>query len=109
MRRKTPLLIALFVVVVGAVLGATVLREPLAAAATTPFQNVVVVNSASQPIPTQVTGPVTVQPRLTNQFNFSARLDLDDPIENFTVPAGKVLVVEHLNVSALADSDRLIS
>ena len=102
MARKPIVLIGLLVVVVGVVLGATVFREPLATAATTPFQNVIVMNTTAQAV------PVGVQPTLTNRFVFDGSMELGEVGPSFTVPAGKVLVVEHINLSASADTDRTI-
>ena len=54
-----------FLLVLGSVLlGATVLREPIAWAAS-PFQQVIVANDASAPVPTKVTISLTRQPNGT--------------------------------------------
>src|SRR4249919_1777180 len=64
-------LIAAFLLVAAAiVLGSTVFREQIVSAATTPFQNVVVTNTNTNPIPvtqigtstTKVTGTVGIDP-----------------------------------------------
>ena len=51
--------LAVLVVGLSAVLGATVLREPIAIAAT-PFQNVIVANTANQPVPVAVASNANV-------------------------------------------------
>src|SRR5262245_48194381 len=61
MRQKV--LVVLLVIGISAVLGATVLREPIAAAttaATTPFQNVIVSNIPDKPVPVKQQGTVDV-------------------------------------------------
>ena len=60
--KKMGLGLAVLVVLLSAVLGATVLREPIAYAAT-PFQSVLVANTDAQPIPVkqQGTAPVAQQ------------------------------------------------
>lgn len=53
-------IIPAFLLVLGSViLGATVLREPIAQAAT-PFTNVIVGNTSSQPVPVQVAAPTPI-------------------------------------------------
>jgi len=59
---------------VSAILGATVLREPIAAAAT-PFQNVLVVNSDAQPVPVKPVGTASVN--VTNQLSVQTALPAD--------------------------------
>jgi len=99
-------------IVLGAVLGATVFRDDIATAAGS--APVTVTNTAAQAVPTQVTNtaanpvPTQVRPVLTNQFATSTNIDLDDSNFNFTVPAGKVFVVESANVAASGDTGKTI-
>jgi hypothetical protein len=58
--KKMGLGLALLVLLLSAVLGATVLREPIAYAAS-PFQNVIVENTDANPVPVRATEPVSVQ------------------------------------------------
>jgi hypothetical protein len=58
--------LALLVLLLGAVLGATVLREPMATAAT-PFQNVIVANTADNPVPVTQTGTANVNVTNTDE------------------------------------------
>ena len=62
---RTAIFVALTLVLGSAVLGATVLREPIAWAATTPFQNVIVTNTPNQPVP--VAGTVKIEGTSTVQ------------------------------------------
>ncbi len=62
--KKVGLGLAVFVLVLSAVLGATVLREPIAYAAS-PFQNVVVTNTAANPVPVHEQGTANVN--VTNE------------------------------------------
>jgi hypothetical protein len=57
MRKK--LIPAFLLVVVAVVLGSTVFREQVVSAATTPFQNVVVTNTSTNPVPVQQIGTST--------------------------------------------------
>lgn len=57
--KKLGLGLALLVLLLSAVLGATVLREPIAYAAS-PFQSVIVANPADNPVPVKQQGTVTV-------------------------------------------------
>jgi hypothetical protein len=57
MRKK--LIPAFLLVVVAVVLGSTVFREQVVSAATTPFQNVVVTNTNTNPVPVQQVGTST--------------------------------------------------
>jgi len=67
---RKALIPAFLLVVAAIVLGATVFREQIAHAATTPFQNVVVTNTSTNPVPvkqvgtntTSVTGTVGIDP-----------------------------------------------
>jgi hypothetical protein len=67
---RKPLLAAFLLVVAAIVLGSTVFREQIVSAATTPFQNVVVTNTNTNPIPvtqvgtstTSVSGTVGIDP-----------------------------------------------
>ena len=56
---RKPLIPAFLLVVVAIVLGSTVFREQVVSAATTPFQNVVVQNTSTNPIPVQQVGTST--------------------------------------------------
>jgi hypothetical protein len=59
--KKVGLGLALLVLLLSAVLGATVLREPIAyAASATPFQNVIVMNTDAQPVPVEQQGTANV-------------------------------------------------
>src|SRR5262245_6735109 len=116
--KKWPFVVLLLV---GAtVLGATVLREPIAGAAQDLAVTIIGPLDARGNVKVHEQGTarvdvtnssVAVEPdlHLTNRFVFRATLDLDTQFKNFTVPDGKVLVVEHLNVDVLADADRLVS
>ena len=88
MRKR--LIVALLLVVVAIVLGSTVFREQIVSAATTPFQNVVVQNTNTNPIPvtqvgtstTSVSGTVGIDPnkntvKLDSNGN-TVNLDLSD-------------------------------
>ena len=103
---KLGLGLALLVLVVGAVLGATVLREPIAYAAS-PFQNVIVANTDDDPVPVKVASgsarvPVESPPPPLWQgtpyvgSNVIFGSDCDDLP---AVPAGKVLYIQHATVS----------
>jgi hypothetical protein len=67
---RKPLLAAFVLVVVAVVLGSTVFREQIVSAATTPFQNVVVTNTSTNPVQvhqvgtstTSVSGTVGIDP-----------------------------------------------
>jgi hypothetical protein len=67
---RKPLIAAVLLVVVALVLGSTVFREQVVSAATTPFQNVVVTNTSTNPVPvtqvgtstTSVSGTVGIDP-----------------------------------------------
>src|SRR5262245_42441169 len=68
MRQKV--LVALLLIGVSAVLGATVLREPIAAAAS-PFQNVIIGNDSSHPVPVRSADPPNAFSwRATNSESF---------------------------------------
>jgi hypothetical protein len=95
--------IAVLLVAGALILGATVLREPVAWAAQVVDAKII------GPIDDRGNVTVAVQPKLTNQFVFEESLELGSPGPIVTVPAGKVFVVENLNVSATADADRTIS
>jgi hypothetical protein len=107
-----------FLLVLGSlVLGATVLRGPIADAAT-PFTNVIVSNTASNPVPvreqaTDANGNLKVHEQGTATVNvvdnhepwqhaFSVNVaDGSNSGEDFyTVPAGKRLVVQYVGVQA---------
>ena len=95
------------VLVLSAVLGATVLREPIAFAAT-PFQNVIITNTASQPVPVSIGNtagqPVPVksppQPLWQGTPYVSTQIILDNDTSNCdtfaAIPAGKILYVERV-------------
>jgi hypothetical protein len=57
MRKR--LTVALLIVVVAIVLGSTVFRDQIVSAATTPFQNVVVTNTNTNPVPVKQVGTST--------------------------------------------------
>ena len=67
---RKALIPAFLLVVTAIVLGSTVFREQVVSAATTPFQNVVVTNTSTNPVPvtqvgtstTSVTGTVGIDP-----------------------------------------------
>ena len=67
---RKALIPAILLVVAAIVLGSTVFREQVVSAATTPFQNVVVTNTPTNPVPvkqvgtstTSVTGTVGIDP-----------------------------------------------
>jgi hypothetical protein len=111
-------LIPAFLLMLGSVvLGATVLREPIAKAAS-PFTNVFVANTASNPVPvrdvnTDSSGNIKVHEQGTANVNVvdnrepfqrSFNINLSDGdfggSDSFTVPAGKRLVVQYVAVSA---------
>src|SRR3954471_11033785 len=56
---RKALIPAFLLVVAAIVLGSTVFREQVGSAATTPFQNVVVQNTSTNPIPVQQVGTST--------------------------------------------------
>jgi len=57
MRKR--LIVAFLLVLVAVVLGSTLFREQIVSAATTPFQNVVVTNTSTNPVPVQQVGTST--------------------------------------------------
>jgi hypothetical protein len=81
------------------VLGATVLRDPIAHAAS-PFTNVIIGNTADNPVPVAVTNTVktsaadnpALQPVVIRGFPGATI---------YTVPAGKELVIDQLSISLL--------
>lgn len=87
------------------ILGATVLREPVAWAT----QNLAV--TITGPVDEQGNVMVPVEPNahLTNRYVFAAQVSLDSGPVRFTVPAGKVLIVDHLNVWAIGDSNKRVT
>jgi len=113
-RKKVGLGIA--VLVVSAVLGATVLREPIATAAS-PFQSVIIANSDTQPVPVKQQGSIALTGTANvNVTNSSLRVTTEEePYEHTTffnqtattctqfvctvsfpaVPAGKRLVITY--------------
>ena len=105
---RKAIFVALLLVLGSAVLGATVLREPIAWAATTPFQNVIVTNTPNQPVP--VAGTVKIEGTSTVQV--TAELEPYEHSDFFNqgpdtctqfvchvrfpaVPAGKQLVITY--------------
>src|SRR4029453_16808252 len=92
------------------VLGATVLREPIAYAATaTPFQSVIVMNSDAQPIPVKQMGGVTastsdVDQRTAVRFGqkifFTSSGDDVVLIPKDAIAADKKFIVTYVNVFA---------
>ena len=91
MRQKA--IIATFLLLGSMVLGATVLREPLATAAT-PFMNVIIANDAQDPVPVQVQGTVAVSS--ADNPAQPVRADLFQEDDSYTVPAGKRLVIQEV-------------
>lgn len=98
--------VGVLLVMAAVLLGATVLREPIAVAAS-PFTNVIVGNTADNPVP--VTGTVALEgtpsvevadEREPFEIRVDASADPGDFVEraSFTVPAGKRLVVEFMSV-----------
>lgn len=71
------------VLVLSAVLGATVLREPIATAAS-PFQNVIIGNTASQPVPVKQQGSIALTGTAdVNVTNSSLKVTTDqEPYEH---------------------------
>lgn len=104
--------LGVLLVVVAAVLGATVLREPIAVAAA-PIQNVIVGNTTANPVPVTQQGTANVAVTGTANVNvvdtrepFQRRIFTAIPdgstvnFATFTVPAGKRFVAEYLSVIA---------
>lgn len=97
-QKKVVIGVAVLMLTLSAVLGATVLREPIAFAAQ-PVTGVIVGNTASQPVP--VTGTIQVA---DGRVPFETRLNVqaEDGVSNasngFDVPTGKRLVVEFISV-----------
>ena len=102
MRHKKAAIGAVLLLVVSAVLGATVLREPIAIAAS-PFTNVIVANTNDNPVPTRQTGTANVAV-VDDREPFEKRIDGNAGSGDFTarafftVPADKRLVVEFISV-----------
>ena len=103
---RKALLAGALLVVCSMVLGATVLREPIAHAAT-PFQNVLVMNSDTQPLPVKAPQPLPVreqahlQPVQVSQFGSFPTGDRFSSEETlYTDPAGKTLVIESFSTGS---------
>ena len=94
--------VACLLILGSAVLGATVLREPIAFAAT-PFTNVIVGNTDANPVPVRVQGTSSVQVAdertpFERRFDFVLEDgDFSDAAPGFTVPDGQRLVVEFIS------------
>ena len=106
--KKLGLGLALLVLLLSAVLGATVLREPIAyAASSTPFQNVIVMNSDTQPVPVKQVGGVTastsdVDQRTAKRFGPKTfGTFAGDPvllIAQDGIPAGQKFIVSYVGI-----------
>jgi len=92
--------IAALVVLLSAVLGATVLREPIAWAASTPFQNVIVTNTTSQPVPVKQQGTADVREALWQGTPYIGHALSGRDCHEFSpaIPAGKILFAERVIV-----------
>ena len=94
--------LALLVLVVSAILGATVLREPIAYAAS-PFTNVIVSNTAANPVPVTVGNLPAVQnvavppPEL---WGTRVELSGDSPSNFICPPTGKKFIVQSFSAQA---------
>jgi hypothetical protein len=100
--KKLGLALALLVLLVSAVLGATVLREPIAFAAG-PFQNVIVTNTASNPVPVTVGNIPAVQDvavRAPELWGKRVSLAGDGPAVFICPPAGKKFIVQSFSAHA---------
>jgi hypothetical protein len=112
-QKKVGLGLALLVLLLSAVLGATVLREPIAYAAT-PFQSVLVANTADNPVPVKLQGSADVTVN-DDRERFQKRLDVHLDSGQFlrsgfvSVPAGKRLTVEYIAISATVPPDQGVS
>ena len=84
--------VAFLLILGSAVLGATVLREPIAWAAS-PFQSVIVANDPSAPVPVKA-APWQGEPYITSRVVLGARCN-DLP----AIPAGKILFAQRAIVS----------
>ena len=104
---RKAIFVALLLVLGSAVLGATVLREPIAWAATTPFQNVIVANDKTAPVPVReqnldAGGAIQVADQSARE---AARYEgvAHSNLGNFqtvvpAVPAGKRFVISYINI-----------
>src|SRR5262245_49948691 len=91
---KRAILVGLLLVVVSAVLGATVLREPIATAAA-PITNVLVTNTATNPVPVREVSPSQqAQPAYFRGADAGTHPPLIP-----AVPAGKRLVITYIYVT----------
>src|SRR4051794_8050298 len=105
--------LALLVLLLSAVLGATVLREPIAHAAT-PFTNVIVGNTADQPVPVKQQGTANVSVQGTvpvlqgvpaNSFNTLVAVDGGaNPAVSGPDPAGTEYAITTFVVSNDGDT-----
>jgi hypothetical protein len=100
---RKAIFVAFLLILGSVVLGATVLREPIAWAAT-PFQNVIVSNDASNPVLTKVTNnasapvPVTL-PQWQGEPYVTSRVVLGSQCNDFpAIPAGKILYAQRVIV-----------
>ena len=71
--------VAFLLMLGSAVLGATVLREPFAWAAT-PFQNVIVMNTATTPVPVKQEGTAEVREAVATQFLGAQDISITNPL-----------------------------
>src|SRR5262245_35560085 len=95
------LALLVLVLVLSAVLGATVLREPIAYAAT-PFQNVLVTNTAANPVPVTAGNPLPVKPVLpADQFSVFGR-ELNNPISGVD-PGGTRYAITSFTITNFND------
>jgi hypothetical protein len=117
--KKVGLGLALLVLLLSAVLGATVLREPIAYAAS-PFQSVIVANTNDQPVPVKQQGtvPVTVgnpaapaEPYLVAiHCGTSVETDACTEVHDTPIPDGKRFVIQSVAGSGNADvGDALVN
>ena len=104
---RSAVVVAFLLMLGSAVLGATVLRDPIAWAAT-PFQQVIIANDASKPIPVReqnvdAGGDIRVSDASTREatrFEAHWNTTLQQPeVVVPEVPAGKRLVITYVNVS----------
>jgi hypothetical protein len=102
--KKVGVAIALLVVLLSVVLGATVLREPIAYAAS-PIQSVFIANTASQPVPVMVGNLPAVQNVAVVQAPelWGKRISLagTDPSTFICPPAGKKFIVQSFSARAI--------
>jgi hypothetical protein len=101
--KKVGIAIALLVLLLSVVLGATVLREPIAYAAS-PIQNVFIANTASQPVPVTVGNlPVVQNVAVQAPELWGKRISLAGtaPSTFICPPAGKKFIVQSFSARAI--------